>query len=214
MDEIGIKPNHVTTIYGGVEADHFSLQTPLVPDSSTRTLIYTGNLAPYQGIDLMLQAFRKILSKHPKVKLKIITNSSIEPYADTISKLGLQNNLIIEEADYFHIPAHLHAADVALHPRIHSDGLPLKLLNYMATGRPIVSFQGSAEVLEHERTGLIVPGNDVDKFADAVLRLLDNPPFAETLGKNAQAHVQEFFVWENSIRTLEAIYGSLTGVRT
>jgi glycosyltransferase involved in cell wall biosynthesis len=213
IDEIGIRPDHVTTIYGGVEADHFSLQTPPAPDSSIRTLIYTGNLAPYQGIDLMFQAFRKLLDKRPEIRLKIITNSSIEPYSDTIAKLGLQNNLIVEEADYFHIPAHLHLADIALHPRVHSDGLPLKLLNYMATGRPIISFQGSAEVLEHERTGLIVPNNDVDGFANAVLRLLDNPQFAEVLGKNAQSHVQEFFVWENSIRTLEAIYDSLVEAR-
>jgi glycosyltransferase involved in cell wall biosynthesis len=209
INEIGIKPNFVTTIYGGVEAGHFSLQTPPVPDPSTQTLIYTGNLAPYQGIDLMFQAFRRILDQRPNTVLKIITSSPIEPYSDLISKLELRNNLIVEDADYFHIPAHLHSANVALHPRVHCDGLPLKLLNYMATGRPIVSFEGSAEALEHEHTGLVVANNDVEGFANAALRFFANPSLAETLGRNAQSHVQEFFVWEHSIRSLETIYASL-----
>lgn len=209
INEIGIKPNDVTTIYTGIEAGHFSLQTPPVPEPSTQTLIYTGNLAPYQGIDLMLQAFRRILDQRPGTMLKIITSSPIEPYADMISKLELRNNLIVEDADYFHIPAHLHSASIALHPRVNCDGLPLKLLNYMATGRPIVSFEGSAEALEHEQTGLVVANNDVAGFADAVLRIFENPSLAESLGKNAQSHVQEFFVWENSIRSLETIYASL-----
>ena len=49
---------------------------------------------------------------------------------------------------------------IALNPRVDCDGLPVKLLNYMATGRAIVSFAGSAEILEHEQTGLVVPSGD------------------------------------------------------
>lgn len=214
IDEIGIRPENVTTVYGGVEAQHFS-SAPATPaqDLSSPILIYTGNLAPYQGIDLMLRAFRKILDKRPDVKLKIITNSSMEPYQDLISTLEIQGQLIVTDANYFEIPALLYSANVALNPRVYCDGLPLKLLNYMATGRPVVSFEGSAEALEHERTGLVVPNGDTDGFAQAVLRLLQNPEFAGVLGQNAQSVVQEFFVWENSIRLLETIYASLLARR-
>jgi glycosyltransferase involved in cell wall biosynthesis len=213
IEDIGIPAKDVTTIYTGIESDHFSPPTPLAPASTAQTLIYTGNLAAYQGIDLMLRAFRKILDRRPDVMLKIITSSSIEPYSKMIAEMRLQNSLIIEDADYFDIPAYLHSAPIALHPRVHCDGLPVKLLNYMATGRAVVSFEGSAEVLEHERTGLVVANNDVDGFANAVLRLFDDPQFAEMLGENAKSQVQEFFVWENSIRALEAIYASLTEKR-
>jgi glycosyltransferase involved in cell wall biosynthesis len=214
IEDVGILAKDVTTIYTGIEADHFSLPTPPPTAATAQTLIYTGNLAAYQGIDLMLRAFRKILDQRPDVKLKIITSSSIEPYSKMITEMRLQNNLVIEDADYFDIPGHLHSASIALHPRVHCDGLPVKLLNYMATGRAIVSFEGSAEVLEHERTGLVVANNDVDGFANAVLRLFDDPQFAEMLGENAKSQVQEFFVWENSIRSLEAIYASLTEKHT
>lgn len=209
IHEIGIEPEKVTTIYGGVEMEHFSVRDVSLSDASSPVLIYTGNLAPYQGIDLMLQAFRRILDKRPDVKLKIVTNSSMENYHNLISELGFHGQLIVEDANYFEIPGHLYASSIALNPRVYCDGLPLKLLNYMATGRPVVSFAGSAEALEHERTGLVVPNGDIDGFAQAVLRLLEDPDFAGRLGKNAQSVVQEFFVWENSIRLLETIYDSL-----
>jgi glycosyltransferase involved in cell wall biosynthesis len=213
INEIGIDPEKVTTIYGGVEMEHFSVRDVLPSDTSSPVLIYTGNLAPYQGVDLMLRAFRKILDKRPDVKLKIVTNSSMENYRSLVSGLGLRGQLIVEDANYFEIPGQLYASSVALNPRVHCDGLPLKLLNYMATGRPVVSFEGSAEALEHERTGLVVPNGDIDGFAQAVLRLLEDSEFAGRLGQNAQSVVQEFFVWENSVRSLETIYDSLLARR-
>lgn len=213
INEIGINPGKVTTIYGGVEMEHFSAHPLPPPVSSSPVLVYTGNLAPYQGIDLMLQAFRKVLDKHPDVKLKIITNSPMDDYASLVSELGIHEQLIVEDANYFEMPGHLYSSSIALNPRVYCDGLPLKLLNYMATGRPVVSFEGSAEALDHERTGLVVPNGDIDGFAQAVLRLLENPEFAGRLGQNAQSVVQEFFVWENSIRSLEAIYDSLLARR-
>jgi glycosyltransferase involved in cell wall biosynthesis len=209
INEVGIEARKVTTVYGGIEADHFTHPTPPGPESTSQTLIYTGNLAPYQGVDLMFQAFRKVLDAKPDVKLKIITDSSIQPYANKIAELGLQHSLIIENADYFQLPAQLHSASIALNPRVHCDGLPLKLLNYMATGRAIVSFAGSAEALEHEHTGLVVPNNDITAFASAILRFLGQPLYARALGESARSYVQEFFVWENSVKLMENIYDSV-----
>lgn len=209
IDELLIPAQAVTTVYGGIEAGHFTPPASSESASTSQTLIYTGNLAPYQGIDLMLRAFRNVLNIRPETKLKIIANDSLEPYQDLISNLNLQNNLILESANYFQLPAQLHSAGIALNPRVHCDGLPLKLLNYMATGRAVVSFAGSAEVLTHEQTGLIAPDNDIDAFAHAILRLLENPQLAETLGANAKVYVHEFFVWEQSVQALENIYASL-----
>lgn len=206
IGEIGISPEKVTTIYTGLESDHFSTHPSSMSESESQTLIYTGNLASYQGVDLMLRAFRKVLDHRPEVMLKIITESPIEPYKDLVSKLNLHGNLIIEAADYFQLPGQLHSAAIALNPRVHCDGLPVKLLNYMATARAIVSFEGSAEVLTNEFTGLVVPNDDIDAFANAILKLLDNPHWARKLGENARTNVQEFFVWENSVESLEEIY--------
>lgn len=204
--EIGLAPGRVTTVYSAIESDHFD-STPVVdPESASRTLIFSGNLAAYQGVDLMLRAFRLVLDRKPDTVLKIVTDASLDSHRSLIRQLGLQNNLVVEQADYFHLPAALHTARIALNPRLEADGLPLKLLNYMATGRAIVSFAGSGEILHDEETGLIVRQASAESFAAAILRLLDDPQLAERLGRSAQREVQEFFVWEPMVRIIEGVY--------
>lgn len=213
MDRVGVEAEKITTVYGGVEKERFPPPASPQPADSSQTLIYTGNLAPYQGVDLMLQAFRKVLERFPKARLKVVTNSSMDPYHGLASALELNSHIDVVKDDYFQLSQHLHAADIALNPRAHCDGLPLKLLNYMATGRAIVSFAGSAKTLSHGQTALIVPDGDTEAFAAAIIKLLEDPQYAAVLGRNARSHVQAFFVWENSIMQLEKIYHSLIGER-
>ena len=207
--QIHIVPDRVTTVYSGLEADHFKGARAADIRAEPDTLIYTGNLAEYQGIDLMLRALRRVLDRRPAVRLKIVSDWELAPYEGLIRELRLEEALELIRADYFHLPQQLHTASVALSPRVVCDGLPLKTLNYMATGRAIVSFQGSAEVLEHRRTALIVPDRDIAAFASAILELLDNPGLAGQLGENARAHVEEFFLWESAVQRLEEIYRTI-----
>jgi glycosyltransferase involved in cell wall biosynthesis len=102
---------------------------------------------------------------------------------------------------------------IALNPRPQADGLLAKLLNYMAAGRAIVSYSGSGEIIQHERTGLLVPGADPELFAGAILRLLDDPELARRLGAAAQSTVHEVFVWEKSVMLIEAVYERLVNNR-
>jgi glycosyltransferase involved in cell wall biosynthesis len=207
MHEIGIPADRVTTVYTGAEAEHFRATGD--PQVAARTLIYTGTLENYQRIDLMLIAFRLVLDRRPDVRLKIVSDASLAPYGDLIRDLRLEPHLDLVRADYFHLPKHLHSAAIALSPRVVCDGLPIKVLNYMATGRAIVAFAGSAEILEHDQTGVVVTDEDVPAFAAAIIALLDNPQRAATLGSHARASVQEFFVWESAVKSLEKIYDDL-----
>jgi glycosyltransferase involved in cell wall biosynthesis len=210
--EVGIAAEHITTVYGGVEFEHFlqRVQDPAPPETD---LIFTGNLAAYQGVDLMLRAFRLVLDRRPETTLKIVTASSLAPYEQLIRELGLADRIRTAPAGYFQLPAHLHSAPVALSPRVDCVGLPLKILNYMATGRAIVAFAGSAEVLVDGRTARVVPNRDVPAFASAILELLDDPSLARRLGGAAQSQVQEFFVWEDSIQRLEQVYAGVLARR-
>ncbi|MCE9646575.1 MAG: glycosyltransferase family 4 protein [Chloroflexi bacterium] len=206
ISEIGIPESRVTTVYTGIEADHFAARPDSLSETESTSLIYDGNLAPYQGIDLMLRAFRRVLDRRPSVTLKLITNSPLASYSGLIDSLDLKRSLEILPADYFKLPYQLHSAMIALSPRVECDGLPLKVLNYMATGRAIVAFEGSAEILVHEKTGLVIPNGDVEAFASSILRLLDEPDLARRLGAEACSNVMEFFIWEDSVKLLEEIY--------
>lgn len=206
VHQIGIPPDRITTVYTGHEAQD-GAQKPAGDDpAAERTLIYTGTLETYQGVDLMLRAFRKVLDTRPDVRLKIVSANRLESFRGLIRDLRLEACLDLVESDYFHLPVELHSGMIALSPRVHCDGLPVKVLNYMATGRAIVAFAGSAEILRDRQTGIVVKDDDVDAFAAGVLELLGSPAFARELGRNAQAYVEEFFVWESAVKLLEDVY--------
>jgi len=157
----------------------------------------------------MLKEFRLVVDQRPDVRLKIVSDASMAPYNALIRELKLADRVVLIDADYFLLPAQLHSAMIALSPRVVCDGLPIKVLNYMATGRAIVAFAGSAEILEHNNTGIVVRDGDVEAFSKAILDLLDDPQRARELGQKARAHVEEFFVWESAVEALEKIYSGL-----
>ena len=64
-------------------------------------------------------------------------------------------------------------ADVLLNPRSRCAGIPQKLLNYMAAGRPTGSFAGSSKIITDRVHGLVVENDDVQAFADAMLELAE-----------------------------------------
>lgn len=212
IEQIGIPADRITTVYTGHEAQQYQQSAEGNPEAAN-TLIYTGTVETYQGVDLMLKALRKVLDRRPDVRLRIVSDSPLSPFRDLIRDLNLEGSLDLLRADYFHLPAQLHSAMIALSPRVHCDGLPVKVLNYMATGRAIVAFSGSAEILTDRKTGLVIKDEDTDAFATGILELLENQGLAHELGRNARAQVEEFFVWESAVKLLEAVYRDVLQVR-
>jgi glycosyltransferase involved in cell wall biosynthesis len=56
---------------------------------------------------------------------------------------------------------------------------------------------------------MVIENSNVEAFSAAILDLLDEPERARSLGRNARARVEEFFVWESAVMALEKIYRGL-----
>jgi glycosyltransferase involved in cell wall biosynthesis len=208
IDQVRLPAKNVTEIVGGVEVDHFFTYSHqrTIRSNAQRTLVYTGNLAPYQGIDLMLGALKEITSYRQDVRLLIVTDESFRPYEKLARRLGVQEDIELTDVDYESLPAILAKADVALNPRTECDGYPQKLLNYMAAGKASVSFAGSAGNMENGRHGLVVPNDDVTAFAEAVLQLVDDRDLARVMGFEARDHVAAKYSWQAVAMKTEAVY--------
>lgn len=212
VHDIGLPEEKVTVISDGVEREVFFADDR--PGRSPRTegprhLVFAGNLAAYQRIDLLLKAFREVAMKKDNVRLLMVTDSSFEAYEPLARQLGIRGLLDIVHSRFEDLPGHLAGAEIALNPRTECDGIPLKLLNYMAVGKPVVSYEGSASCLEHGRTGWIVKNGDISAFAGAVLRLLDDRELASTLGENARQEALLNHTWDKKARETEAVYRRL-----
>ena len=206
----GVSPNAVSVIMNGIETEHFNhLSCDPQRDPSLKKIVYAGNLGKFQGITHLLKIFGRIVKRRKNVRLQIITSSSFEPYLPLARRLQIESKIDITLASFDKLPNYLKSADLVVNTRVECDGIPQKLLNYMAAGRPVISFKGSAKIIEHKKTGYIVENGDYEEFVKGVFLLLDNREMAETLGANARKFIDEKFTWSSKAKEIMAIYGSV-----
>jgi glycosyltransferase involved in cell wall biosynthesis len=91
---------------------------------------------------------------------------------------------------------------------------PLKLFEYMAAGRPIVSSDLPAirEVLRHDVNALLVAPGDPGALAEGIRRLVTDRVLAARLARQALDDVKQY-TWERRAERLEALFGEVRGGR-
>jgi len=204
--EIGaVDSGRATAVESGVEAAIFNVE-PAPKPKNKKVIVFAGNLAAYQGIDHLLHVFRRVLRRRQDVRLWLLTDSELGRYDQMARDLGVRNHIDVIPVGFDKLPAYLRAADVAVNPRTDCDGMPQKLLNYMAAARPVVSFEGSAAPTRHRITGWIVPDANVAAMAKGVLHLLDNQDMARRIGVRAQEQIQREFCWSRTALRVENVY--------
>ena len=201
---------HSTTIGNGVELDlfighHWSMRS----DTKRCTLVFTGNMAPYQGIETLLRAFASIQRSDILVTLRIVTQASFDDHETLCRELGIRDRIELIKAGFDKIPELLASSDIALNPRVEAPGLPQKTMNYMAAGMPIVSFAGSGQHLIDKHSALLVDGSRVEDFASAINILIDDTQLAKHLSVNAFAAVQQRD-WSWAAHQVESVYDHLS----
>jgi 1,2-diacylglycerol 3-alpha-glucosyltransferase len=215
----GVPPEKVEVVPSGVNVEMFEGgngarirekleigQRPLV--------IYTGTFDQFQGIDYLMKGFQIVHRAEPDAIL-LLLGSTVNPlhadkYRQMARELGFGGSFIIRTAGIDVLPDYLAAADEAVVPRPVSPGIPTKLLNYMAAGKAIVSFRGSASGLKDMVNALLIESDDWRKLGEAMLKLINDKPLAERLGAAAKACIKNTLDWKTIARRLEKIYSSLS----
>lgn len=194
----GVPSSKITVIPMGVNAGEF----PTIPTEEARaalgltdepTVVYTGNLAPFQGVDHLLRSFMIVTQESKKSRL-IIVGRPTPGYQRMVDKLGIVDRVTFAgERPFDEVRTFLAAADVVVLPRDNCVGFPLKLLNYMAAGKAIVAFEGgSGEVLNHLENGYVVPDGDEAAFARGILNCLSDTGLSATIASGAHRTANRF----------------------
>ncbi len=204
-------PARVSVIGNGVEFERFApAAQPSWAANAPKRIIFTGNLAAYQGVDRLLEAFAAVARQRSDVQLVIVTDSDFAAYEPITRRLAIGERVeVLATPGFERLPALLETAHIAANPRVAAEGMPVKLLNYMAAGMPIVSFKGSAPGLTHGETAWLVAGGRPAEFAQGLLALLDDPEGAQELGRRARCFVEQHYRWPVVAERIERVYRSV-----
>ena len=212
-DEYGMSLESITVVGNGVEAPFFEGRKGAFPADGLRRVVFAGNLASYQGVELLLEAFARVVRERHDVRLTIVTESPTTECAARAAALGIGGHVEFVESQLSRLPDHLASGDVLANPRTRCPGVPQKLLNYMASGTPVVSFAGSTRYVVDGESGLVIANDDVEGFAAGILRLLGDEELRSSLGRNAQRYAAERLSWSATAQSLEVVYGRLAAGR-
>lgn len=192
-----------------IEADQFEmgLKTFSENKDAVPRLLYAGNLDAYQNFGLILKSFKEVVHHYPQCVLEVVTNSPPNHFWDKAARMGLRERVHFTQTTSFPVMRELLAeCDLALCPRVSPYGFPIKLLNYLAAGKPVVVCRGSANGIQHLVNGWVVGDNDVSGFAWAIMALLKDHRLRRRLSENAWRTAREEFCWERWVPRYEEVY--------
>jgi len=172
------------------------------------TVVYAGNPDRYQDLTLLLRAMARVVHRRPDAKLRVVSSATLEDVAELAWEVELSDaNLeLVTERRWERVRDLLSSSRVAALPRTVCRGFPIKLLNYMALGLPVVASAGSAMIVRDGVHGRVIPDGDDRAFADALLQLLDDDEAAIRMGAAARSSVLAEHTWERRAADLEAIW--------
>jgi glycosyltransferase involved in cell wall biosynthesis len=166
--------------------------------------IYTGHLYDYKGIGPLLDAARVL----PEVLFLLVGGWPDDVKRWKRASAGLDNVRFEGFVPNAEIPGWLAAADMCIHPHSARHDYatwtsPLKLLEYMASGRPIVAtdIPGLHDLLVHEGNAIVVPADDPERLTEGIRRVLDDPQLAQRLARQARSDVDRF-TWKNRAQAI------------
>ncbi|HEU4419491.1 MAG TPA: glycosyltransferase family 4 protein [Planctomycetota bacterium] len=198
----GVDPRKITVVPNGADVDAFAPEGPALPpslDAACFVVGFVGSLKAWHGIDVLASAFR-LLAVDSDMHLLVVGDG---PMAGELERLdsALPGRVTrVGMAPPGDVPAYLRRMHVAVAPYPQLDCFyfsPLKVLEYMASGRAIVaSCIGQLQQLIRDgETGLLVEPGNAAELAAAVRRLRDDAELRVRLARGARSEVERRHTW-------------------
>ncbi len=216
--KFGISQNKISVLPVWVEMENKSRALPkfdlrqkyLTPGP---VILTAGRLVRVKNIALQIEAMKEVVKTYPAAALVVVGEGSQKSnLVQKARKFGLEKNVIF--AGYQEdMVSHYKTSDVFVMSSNY-EGTSMSMLEAMAAGAPVVmtDVSGTDEILKNEESGIIVPQNDVQALARAILRILGDKILAQNLGRSAAeavvalddktAHLEKFKeILERSVGT-------------
>lgn len=174
-------------------------------------VIFIGRLAGVKHVEILLKAVSKVKSRYRDVKIGIVGDGPCKSYLEKLSNdLRIKDN--VEFLGYKEdVACYLYASKMFVLPS-EREGFPIAVIEAMMCGTPVI-VSNCGDVLDVLKDGfnciIIDDYLNVDGFANAIIRLLEDKTLCNTLSKNALAGINKAFSVENTSDAWRKIFTHL-----
>src|SRR6266566_3905891 len=196
--------------------------TPTAPSARLKRmnksiLCYVGSLDPQDGVDYLLRSLRYLSHDLKRSDFHCVimgTGDSLQDLRDLAGNMQLNGCVeltgFVSDED---LQANLAAADICVDPNpsspLNDVSTWIKVMEYMAAAKPIVSFDLKETRFSARDAAMYVEPNNETQFAEAIAELMDQPELQKRMGTYGRRRVEEELQWAKVGKNLLTAYGTL-----
>ena len=210
LTRIAGEGSRIRRLYNGVDLERF---TPHPISNGALTVLTVGRMVQKKGFDVLLRAWPDVLAGCPGARLVVVGTGPEDTRLRSIAqKLEVGDSILWrgactqEELRDELAAAHVFCLPCRVAEDGNRDGLPTVLLEALATGLPCVTttIAGVPEIVRDRCEGNLVPPEDTNALADALIALLRDPERRATLGVCARHRAEALFDLTRNVGQLAA----------
>jgi len=206
-----INLHNTVVINHGVDYNKFQIDHR--GQNKEKIILSVGALKPRKGYHVSFPAIAEVKKKYPGIKYYIVGGKPQKIYTDLVKSLNLEKNIeFLQDLSDEELIKLYYKSNIFLLTSItindnDFEGFGLVYLEAGACGKPVIGAYGSGaeDAIVNGETGILVPQNDVQKTAEAILKLLDDPELANKMGESGKKFAEKMN-WKNIVDEYVKIY--------
>jgi glycosyltransferase involved in cell wall biosynthesis len=184
---------------------------------------FVGRISPEKGVHVLLEAFQKVILRHPQARLEIVGPEAMPPIEfivalsenPKVSDLAsfyhgsylsrLQDKLSVEArrrvsfggfVPHTQLVDRFQEAEVLIQPSVWDEPFGMPIVEAMACQVPVIATRsgGITEIVEAGRSGVLVEPDNAPALAEAIVRLLENGALRKAMGESGRERPLSFFL--------------------
>lgn len=219
----GVRPENVFVVRNGPNLHRVALRTSSerLRNMNKSILCYVGALNPQDGVDYLLRSLRDLVQKLNRKDFYCVIMGSGDSL-DDLRLLARELNLesYVELTGYISeedLMRNLSAADICVDPDpsspLNDVSTWIKIMEYMALGKPIVTYDLKETRWSAQEAALYVEPNNELAFAEGIATLMDRPDLRKRMGEFGRRRIETDLKWDIVGQNLVRAYSALLGDR-
>jgi glycosyltransferase involved in cell wall biosynthesis len=206
LQQEGLAPESIAVIPNGVDLGAYINRTP---SAQIQRIVTVANLRPEKEHETLIASAAALVRAYPHLRFQIVGDGPRKrELQDLAAARGVSQHVeFVGHSD--DVPSVLAAADVFVLPS-RTEAFPNSVIEAMAAGLPVIATAvgGLLDLIDHDRTGLLVPPSDADALTHALRFLIEHPTRAAAIGETARTEIRQRYSFERMVGAFEDLYVS------